>query len=50
MTHILQHTGVQLPPFQSAPPPALQAAVVPAIQVGPPPETRECRVHKLNYS
>jgi hypothetical protein len=36
MTHILQHTGVQLPPVQSAPPPALQAAVVPAIQVGPP--------------
>jgi hypothetical protein len=31
MTHILQHTGVQ-----SAPPPALQAAVVPAIQAGPP--------------
>jgi hypothetical protein len=36
MTHILQHTGVQIPPVQSAPPPALQAAVVPAIQVGPP--------------
>jgi hypothetical protein len=35
MTHILQHTGVQLPPVQSAPPPALQAAIVPAIQVGP---------------
>jgi hypothetical protein len=36
MTHILKHTGVQLPPVQSAPPPALQAAVVPAIQAGPP--------------
>jgi hypothetical protein len=36
MTHILQHTGVQLPPVQSAPPPALKAAVVLAIQVGPP--------------
>jgi hypothetical protein len=36
MTHILQHTGVQLPPVQSAPPPALQVAVVPAIQIGPP--------------
>jgi hypothetical protein len=36
MTHILQHTGVQIPPVQSAPPPALQAAVVPAIQSGPP--------------
>jgi hypothetical protein len=36
MTHILQHTGLQLPPFQSAPPPALQATVVPAIQAGPP--------------
>jgi hypothetical protein len=35
MTHILQHTGVQIPPVQSAPPPSLQAAVVPAIQVGP---------------
>jgi hypothetical protein len=36
MTHILQHTGVQLPPVQSTPPPALQAAVVPALQAGPP--------------
>jgi hypothetical protein len=36
MTHILQHTGVQLPPVQSAPPPTLQAAIVPAIQAGPP--------------
>jgi hypothetical protein len=36
MTHILQHTGVQIPPVQSAPPPALQTAVVPAIQAGPP--------------
>jgi hypothetical protein len=36
MTHILQHTSVQLPPVQSAPPPALQAAIVPAIQAGPP--------------
>jgi hypothetical protein len=36
MTHILQHTGVQLPPVQSAPPLTLQAAVVPAIQGGPP--------------
>jgi hypothetical protein len=31
MTHILQHTSVQLPLVQSAPPPALQVAVVPAI-------------------
>jgi hypothetical protein len=37
MTHILQHTGVQIPLVQSAPPPPLQAAIVPAIQVGPPP-------------
>jgi hypothetical protein len=36
MTHILRHTGVQIPPVQSAPPPALQTAVVPAIQAGPP--------------
>jgi hypothetical protein len=36
MTHILQHTNVQLPPVQSAPPLALQAAIVPAIQAGPP--------------
>jgi hypothetical protein len=36
MTHILQHTGVQLPPVQSAPPLALQAAIVPVIQAGPP--------------
>jgi hypothetical protein len=37
MTHILQHTSIQIPPVQSAPPPSLQAAVVPAIQAGPPP-------------
>jgi hypothetical protein len=36
MTHILQHIGVQIPPIQSAPPPALQATVVPAVQAGPP--------------
>jgi hypothetical protein len=36
MTHILQHTGVQLPLVQSAPPSALQATVVPALQSGPP--------------
>jgi hypothetical protein len=36
MTHILQHTGVQLPPVQSTPPPALQAVIVLAIQAGPP--------------
>jgi hypothetical protein len=34
MTHILQHTGVQIPPVQSTPL-ALQAVVVPAIQSGP---------------
>jgi hypothetical protein len=33
MTHILQHTGVQIPPVQSTPL-ALQAAVVSAIQSG----------------
>jgi hypothetical protein len=27
MNHILQHTGVQIPPVQSAPPLALQAAL-----------------------
>jgi hypothetical protein len=36
VTHVLQHTGVQIPPVQSAPPLALQAAVVPALQAGPP--------------
>jgi hypothetical protein len=36
MTHILQHIGVQVPPVLPAPPPALQAAIVPAIQAGPP--------------
>jgi hypothetical protein len=35
MTHILQHTGVLIPLVQFAPPPALQVAVVPAIQSGP---------------
>jgi hypothetical protein len=34
MTHILRHTGVQIPPVQFAPPPALQAVVVP--ESGPP--------------
>jgi periplasmic protein TonB len=36
MTLMLQHTGVSIPPVQSAPPPPLQAPVVPAIQPGPP--------------
>jgi hypothetical protein len=35
ITHILQHTDVQLPPVQS-PPLALQVAVVPTLPVGPP--------------
>jgi hypothetical protein len=35
MTHILQHTGVLIPPVQSAPPLALQVGVVSAIQLGP---------------
>jgi hypothetical protein len=55
MTHILQHTGVQLPPVQSAPPPALQAAVVPAIQAGPPlpsfgPSSSPLRPVTLDFS
>jgi hypothetical protein len=36
MTLMLQHTGVPIPPVQSASPPPLQAPVVPAIQPGPP--------------
>jgi hypothetical protein len=36
MNLMLQHTGVSIPPVQSAPPPPLQAPVVPAIQAGPP--------------
>jgi hypothetical protein len=36
MTLMLQHTGVPIPPVQSAPPPPLHAAVVPAIQARPP--------------
>jgi hypothetical protein len=35
MTHILQHTGVPIPTVKSAPPPALQAVIVPSIQSGP---------------
>jgi hypothetical protein len=31
MTLMLQHTGVPIPTVQSAPPPPLQAIVVPAI-------------------
>jgi hypothetical protein len=36
MALMLQHFGVSVPPVQSAPPPPLQAHVVPAIQSGPP--------------
>jgi hypothetical protein len=36
MTLMLQHTGVPIPPVQSALPPPLQAPVVPAIQPGLP--------------
>jgi hypothetical protein len=36
MTLMLQHTGVPIPPVQSAPPPPILAPVVPAIQPGPP--------------
>jgi hypothetical protein len=36
MTLMLQHTSVSIPPVQSAPPPPLQAPIVPAIQPGPP--------------
>jgi hypothetical protein len=36
MTLMLQHSGVSIPPVQSAPPPPIQAPVVPAIQPGPP--------------
>jgi hypothetical protein len=35
MTHIFQHTSVQLPPVQFASHPALQATIVPALQAGP---------------
>jgi hypothetical protein len=36
MALMLQHSGVSVPPVQSAPPPPLQDPVVPAIQTGPP--------------
>jgi hypothetical protein len=35
MALMLQHSGVSVPPIQSAPPPSLQAPVVLAIQTGP---------------
>jgi hypothetical protein len=35
MALMLQHSGVAIPPVQSAPPPPLQTPVVPAIQSGP---------------
>jgi hypothetical protein len=55
MTHILQHTGVQLPSVQFAPPLALQAAIVPAIQAGPPlpsfgPSPSPLRLVTLDFS
>jgi hypothetical protein len=36
MALMLQHSGVSVPPVQSAPPPPLQAPVVPSILSGPP--------------
>jgi hypothetical protein len=36
MALMLQHSGVSVPLVQSAPPPPLQAPVVPALQSGPP--------------
>jgi hypothetical protein len=36
MALMLQHSGVSVPPVQYAPPPPLQAPVVPAIQSGHP--------------
>jgi hypothetical protein len=55
MTIMLQHTGVQIHPVQSAPPPPLQAVVVPAIQAGPPlpsvgPSTSPLRPVTLVFS
>jgi hypothetical protein len=55
MTHILQHTGVQIPLVQSTPPPAVQVTVVPAIQAGPPlpsvgPSTSPIRSVTLDIS
>jgi hypothetical protein len=39
MTLMLQHTSVLVSPVQSAPPPPLQARIVPVIQPGPPVST-----------
>jgi hypothetical protein len=55
MTHILQHTSVQIPPVKPPPPSALQAAVVPAIQTGPPlpsfgPSSSPIRPVTLDFS
>jgi hypothetical protein len=36
MALMIQNSSVSIPPVQSAPPPPLQASVVPAIQSGPP--------------
>jgi hypothetical protein len=36
MALMLQHSGISIPPVQSAPPPPLQAPVVPALPAGPP--------------
>eukprot|EP00267_Zea_mays_P035421 XP_008671205.1 vegetative cell wall protein gp1-like [Zea mays] len=55
MTIMLQHTGVQIHPVQSAPPPPLQAVAMPAIQEGPPlpsvgPSTSPLRPVTLVFS
>ena len=55
MTLMLQHTSVSIPLVQSAPPPPLQAAVVPAIQAGPPlptvgPSSSPLRPVTLDFS
>jgi hypothetical protein len=36
MALMLQHSSVLVPPVQTAPPPPLQAPIVPALQSGPP--------------
>jgi hypothetical protein len=55
MTLMVLHTGVQIHPVQSAPPPPLQATIVPSIQAGPPfplvgPSTSPLRSVTLVFS
>ena len=50
MALMLQHSGISVPPVQSAPPPPLHAPVVPSILSGPPVGTSPLRPVTLAFT